>query len=412
MGRFLFVVPPLAGHVNPTVSVGRELVDRGHAVAWTGHPEVVPDLIGEGATFLPVADGVPPEVLEAVVDRSAGLRGPAALRFLWRDVLMPLARTMAPGVERAIDVFGPDVVIADQQALAGASVAARRDLPWATSATTSAELTDPLAGMGKVGEWVRRQIDDHLREVGLAPDAAAALDPRFSPHLVLAFTTAALLGRIELGPRVAFVGPSISARPDPTPFPWEWLEEGTPLVLVSLGTLNWQDGERFFGEAVEALAGIDAQGVVVAPPDMVGAVPANVLVRPRVPQLALLARTAAVVTHGGHNTVCESLAHGLPLVVAPIRDDQPIIAEQVVAAGAGVRVRFGRVRADKLRAAIETVMDDLAYRAAAARVQSSFAEAGGARVAADRLEALRSPGAAARSASDVGLQAEGAGRWN
>ena len=43
------------------------------------------------------------------------------------------------------------------------------------------------------------------------------------------------------------------------------------------------------------------------------------------------------VTHGGHNTVCEALAHGLPLVVAPIRDDQPTVAAQVVQAGAGVR---------------------------------------------------------------------------
>ena len=51
MGRFLFVVPPLVGHVNPTVSVGRELAARGHRVAWTGHPEVVEPLLPAGAAF-------------------------------------------------------------------------------------------------------------------------------------------------------------------------------------------------------------------------------------------------------------------------------------------------------------------------------------------------------------------------
>ena len=127
---------------------------------------------------------------------------------------------------------------------------------------------------------------------------------------------------------------------------------------------------------------------MVAPPDMVGALPPNVLVRPRVPQLALLARTAAVVTHGGHNTVCEALAHGLPLVVAPIRDDQPIIAGQVVASGAGVRVKFGRVSAEGLRAAIHLVLTEPDHRAAAAHVQASFAEAGGAPAAAGHLEQL------------------------
>lgn len=401
VGRFLFVVPPLAGHVNPTVSVGRELADRGHGVAWTGHPEVVPELIGTAATFLPVADAVPAPVLEAVVERSGGLRGPAALRFLWQDVLMPLAYTMVPGVERAVGAFGADVLVVDQQALAGAAVAELRGLPWATSATTSAELTDPLAGMGKVGAWVRALIRDFLRDAGLAPGAAATVDPRFSPHLLLAFTTAALAGPLDLGDHCAFVGPSTSARRDTTPFPWDWLRPGTPLVLVSLGTLNWQDGERFFAEAVGALAAMDVQGVVVAPPDLVGEVPGNVLVRPRVPQLALLERAAAVVTHGGHNTVCEALAHALPLVVAPIRDDQPIVAEQVVAAGAGVRVRFGRVRAAGLRAALDEVMGDDSYRRAAGRVQASFASAGGAGAAADRLEAL----AAAR-------RPEEAATWN
>ncbi|HKY69161.1 MAG TPA: glycosyltransferase, partial [Acidimicrobiales bacterium] len=371
MARYLFVVPPLAGHVNPTVSVGRELQARGHAVAWAGHPDVVPELIGADAGFLPVAEAVPAQVLEAVVERSAGLRGPAALRFLWRDVLMPLAHTMTVGVHAAVEAFRPDALVVDQQALAGAAVAELRGLPWATSATTSAELTDPLASMGKVGDWVQEQIRDYLVRAGLPAGPAARLDPRFSPHLLLAFTTEALVGDVAVGDAVRFVGPSVTARPDATPFPWEWLDDDRPLVLVSLGTLNWQDGGRFFARAVEALAAMDVQGVVVAPPDMVGPPPVNVLVRPRVPQLALLARTSVVVSHGGHNTVCETLAHGLPLVVAPIRDDQPIIAEQVVRAGAGVRVRFGRVSADGVRAALAAVMDDPDYRAAAARVQAS-----------------------------------------
>ena len=40
VSRFLFVVPPMAGHVNPTLPVGRELAARGQDVAWAGPPEV------------------------------------------------------------------------------------------------------------------------------------------------------------------------------------------------------------------------------------------------------------------------------------------------------------------------------------------------------------------------------------
>ena len=30
MSRFLFVVPPLVGHINPTIGVAAALVERGH----------------------------------------------------------------------------------------------------------------------------------------------------------------------------------------------------------------------------------------------------------------------------------------------------------------------------------------------------------------------------------------------
>jgi MGT family glycosyltransferase len=137
-----------------------------------------------------------------------------------------------------------------------------------------------------------------------------------------------------------------------------------------------------------ALDGTGVRAVLVAPPDLVPDPLPDVLVRPSVPQLPLLERMDAVVCHGGHNTACEALARGVPLVVAPIRDDQPVVAAQVVAAGAGIRVKFGRVGPAELRAAILAVLDDPAYRDAARQVAESFARAGGAPMAATRLEAL------------------------
>jgi MGT family glycosyltransferase len=159
---------------------------------------------------------------------------------------------------------------------------------------------------------------------------------------------------------------------------------------VSLGTLNGAAGHRFFMTVVDALAdlGDEVQAVLVAPPGVVEDPPPHILVTDHVPQLALLPRLSAVVSHAGHNTVCETLAHGLPLVVAPIRDDQPIIAQQVVDAGAGIRVRFGRVRPAELRDALRTVLDDPSYSSAARRVRDSFTAAGGATTAADHLEKL------------------------
>src|SRR5207244_2787784 len=75
------------------------------------------------------------------------------------------------GVDAAVGDFAPDVLLVDQQALAGAFVARRRDIPYATLATTSAGVTDPLGGLPKVREWVDAQICALQGELGLPADA-------------------------------------------------------------------------------------------------------------------------------------------------------------------------------------------------------------------------------------------------
>jgi MGT family glycosyltransferase len=380
VSRFLFVVPPLVGHVNPAAGMAAELTARGHEVAWAGHLELVRQLAGAGATVFPC------EVPAHEVQRTADLKGPAALRFLWESFLIPLADAMAPGVRAAIEEFGPDVVVADQQALAGGLIADDLGLTWVTSATTSAELMNPLATMPKVEEWLNGLLAGLRERIG-----GGAADPRFSPHGVLAFTTRELFGDGELPhANVWLIGPSLSVRPSTSDFPWDWIDPATPTVLVSLGTANLDAGGRFLATAVEAVSGLAMQVIVVDPAGLLGAdVGANILVRGHVPQLELLKRLDAVVCHAGHNTVCESLWHGVPLVVAPIRDDQPIVAGQVVDAGAGVRVRFGRVTPKLLAGAIEAVLDEeQGFLAAARRIGRSFQDAGGSLAAADRLEEL------------------------
>jgi MGT family glycosyltransferase len=389
MSRVLITVPPLTGHVNPTVSLGADLSARGHQVAWTGLPGVVDVLLPPDAAFLPLVGPLDQDAFDEMQRRGTGLRGPEALKFLWEDFIIPYATDTAPALSEVVRDFEPDVLVVDQQAVAGAVVARKLGIPWITSATTSAELTDPLAELPKVDAWVRAKLIDLQLELGVDPDPTG--DLRFSDQLIIAFTTQALVGSVAVpASTVRFVGPSIDRRPDPTPFAWEWLDPERPHALVTLGTVSAGIGDRFFAAAVEALASTRVQAVIVAPTDQVD-VPdgvTNILVRSRIPQLAVLEHMDAVVTHGGHNTVCESLAQGLPMVLAPIRDDQPIVADQVVRAGAGVRVRFGRVNAADLRRAVSEVLDEPPFRIAAHAIRRSFEEAGGAGAAADAVDEL------------------------
>lgn len=376
MSRFLFVVPPLAGHVNPAAGVADELARRGHAVAWAGDADVL-------AGLLPPLAIVHPCAKPSVPDRPADLRGFGALKFLWEELLIPLAEAMVPGVEQAVALEAPDVLVVDQQAFAGAVVAERLGLPWVTSASTSAELLDPLAALPRAQQWVGEQLGGLRRRFG-NPNRSG--DLRFSPHLVLGYTTDALLGDQPLAvDNVALVGPVERAEPAGT----FGARSGDPLVYVSLGTVNADAGGRFLQECVEALRERPHLRAVVSDPGgVITEAPERVTVRPSVPQLAVLEQASAVICHGGHNTVSEALARSVPLVVAPIRDDQPIIAQQVVAAGAGVALRFTHARASHIGAAVDQILDNPSFAAAAAKVGDSFRAAGGAAAAADALEAI------------------------
>ncbi|WP_194961590.1 glycosyltransferase [Streptomyces sp. NRRL B-1677] len=303
---------------------------------------------------------------------------------------------MAPGVRSAVRGFRPDVLVADQQALAGGLVADQLGIPWATSATTSAEFT-ALTGTPQLRAWADERLQSLRRHMGARGSRS---DPRRSDRLVLVFTTEALAGPAgQFGPQARLVGPSIAPRPSPDGFPWHRLDDARPTVLITLGTVSGDTGAHFLPTCAAAVRDRSdvLQAVIADPSGAVRDTGDGILVLSHVPQLALLERCSAVLCHGGHNTVCEALWHGLPLVVAPIRYDQPVIASQVVRAGAGLRIRFRHASADRIGAALDTVLGEPQYRTAARRVGESFRAAGGAAAAATHLELLAARTAVVRA---------------
>ena len=378
MSRFLFVVPPVAERVRPAVAVGRELAARGHDVAWAGHRGALDD-VPLGATVVPVGGAGHDDGVDiAAAHRIGSLRSPGDLLQLWGDFLVPLARTMLPTVRAAVDGFGPDVVVADQQALAGAAVAHRAGLPWATVVPTSAGLADPLADLPKIRQQVRRQVRCFLVEAGLDDVAAARIDPQASPHLVLACTTEALAGPMsDSSSRYELVGPCLDPPLSGTGADRRHLNLTRPLVVLAVEAPHADPGARFQRAAVDAMSSTMAVRTVVVeqsdPPER---------------WRALVRHAAVVICDGGHSTVWAALGSGIPLVVVPLTGDQPLVAEQVVAAAAGIRLPARSVDADLLGRAISTVLADDRIRRGAHRIRDSLVAAPGPAAAAGHLEAL------------------------
>lgn len=386
MSRFLFVVPPLLGHLRPAAAIAAELTGRGHQVAWTGSLMTLRPVLGDQALIYKTGTRI---------HRPQADRGLASLRSLWSEFIVSYAKFIRPAVTRAVADFGPDVLISDQHTPAGALVAHAAGLPWATLACSTIELTRPYRQLPKVEAWIAAQLARICAEAGVAAETLG-FDLRFSPHLVLSLTTAELAGPpVTDAPFAATagvrqIGPCFGPRAEEPDFDWDWLDPRRRLILVSAGTLAAELASSFYRRALQAVAGAgeEWQAILVTDPAELPEPPEHVRILGRVPMLELMPRLSAVVCHGGLNTVSEALAHGVPLVVAPIRHDQPVNASLVAAAGAGLRISFSRFSPDELRAALEAVLSQDCYRAAAARIGQSFTAAGGSRAAADYLEGL------------------------
>ncbi len=188
--------------------------------------------------------------------------------------------------------------------------------------------------------------------------------------------------------RFRFVGPCLAFRPQAPDFPFERLD-GRPLVLVSLGTV-YGERPKFLRRCVEELAGGPWQVALSAgehfPIETLGPMPENLIVRPVLPQIEILRRSAAFLTHGGMNSVQEALYFGVPLVLTPQGADQFWISSRAAELGAGVVLHTDGLEAGSIRTSVEKVLCESGFREAAACVGSSLREAGGHRQAALEIQ--------------------------
>ena len=92
--------------------------------------------------------------------------------------------------------------------------------------------------------------------------------------------------------------------------------------------------------------------------------PANVHFFEGVPQLTVLARSSLFITHGGLNSIQESIALGVPMLVLPVdkRWDQLGNAAKVVYHGLGLMGNMGRESPFSLRAKIEALLQNIDFK--------------------------------------------------
>ena len=195
----------------------------------------------------------------------------------------------------------------------------------------------------------------------------------------------------------------------------EWRRvPGVKLILVSLGTITvesrWEAAEhvsslgmingrqfsqRLWSEIIESFGGRSDVRVVLSvgakeeAMEMLGELPANVVARRYVDQVAALSHADVFVTHGGFNSVKEAILLAVPMVVVPFCVDQPTNGEAIQRQNAGLC--FPDLLATprgEITAAIRALFCGEEFRRRAAALGDKLRAAGGAKAAADACLSL------------------------
>jgi UDP:flavonoid glycosyltransferase YjiC (YdhE family) len=110
------------------------------------------------------------------------------------------------------------------------------------------------------------------------------------------------------------------------------------------------------------------------------------------PQTSILPQVDLVITHGGNNTVTESLYFGKPMVVLPLFWDQYDNAQRMHETGLGVRLDAYAHSAAPLRSTIDRLLEDRRLARRLAGISTRLRARPGTTVAAGLIEQVARAG--------------------
>jgi MGT family glycosyltransferase len=412
---FVFFPEGAFGPTNNCVGIGKILLERGERVVFVVEESFAGTLEAQGFEEATMRLKPPPETEEApgqfwkdfVRETAPEFRKPTIEQL--ETFILPVWQELVDGAryvdERLVEIFGelePDVIVQDNVVGFPAVLASGR--PWVRIVSCNPlELKDPelppvFSGhpTGDRAGWDEFRARYRELHEPLQHEFSGFCEERGAPALPeLEFVHESPYLGLYLYPAEADY-----VRSRPLPALWHRLDscvrevddgfeqpEGDgALVYVSLGSLGSADVE-LMNRLVAALAETPHRYVVSKGPqhELIELAP-NMAGAEFLPQPAILPHADLVITHGGNNTVTESLHFGVPMIVLPLFWDQYDNAQRVAERGFGVRLPTYDFEDEQLHRAIDALLavQPPGLRETSARLQASPGTVG----AADLIQGL------------------------
>ncbi|WP_379127436.1 macrolide family glycosyltransferase [Paenibacillus sp. sgz500958] len=403
MGKVVLLSYPYFGHVNPTVSLVKELVGRGEQVIYYTTDAYMKFINIEGVICRSYGDII------GLLDEEIAIRSTEPLEVL--KLLIPHKlnkhQRMANLLIERIMKDDPDYIIRDCESYWGKMIGVMLDVPVICYITTMAlnetmidqhsdffvrnvlgspdgQYTQPDAGI-PFSEYLNvcaRELSRPYAVEFKAIDAFSGAD-----ELNLVFTSREFQPFADtFGPNYLFLGPSIRKEEDLEVL--EVSKSSTTLVYISMGTV-YNDCLPFYAKCIEAFRDTGWQVVMsigqrIHVEDL-GVIPENFIVRSHMPQIRVLQMADVFITHGGHNSASEAMFYQVPMVMFPQAADQFAVSGRIQEIGAGVTGSSRDCTPEDIAVMTKTVLEHPSYRKSCEMVSEAIRNSGGAKLAVDGI---------------------------
>ncbi|WP_406724819.1 macrolide-inactivating glycosyltransferase [Streptomyces sp. GD-15H] len=378
------------GHVNPSLEVIRELVARGHRVTYA-IPPVFADKVAETGAEVKLWNSTLPSPDD----------DPEAWGSTLLDNVEPFLDDAIQALPQLIEAYEgdtPDLVLHDITSYPARVLGHRWGVPVVS-------LSPNLVAW----EGYEKEVGEPMWEEPLRTERGQAYYARFHAWLEENGITEhpdPFVGRparsLVLIPKAlqpnadrvdesvyTFVGACQGDRS--AEGRWQRPSGAGQVVLVSLGS-SFTKQPGFYRECLKAFGDLPGWHLVLqigkhVDPAELGDVPANVEVRPWVPQLAVLKQADLFLTHAGAGGSQEGLATATPMIAVPQAVDQFGNADMLQALGVARHVPAEEATAETLRAAALGLVGDPEVARRLKEIQAGMAQEGGTHRAAGLIEA-------------------------
>ncbi len=402
------------GDLHPLLALAIELRQRGHEIIINTLEVYREKIDALGFEFRPLRPDVNPDdrdLARELMDAKTGTEK------LLKEILIPNVRPMYEDLTAAVD--GADLLISGEVVFAAASVAEKTKIKWITTSLAPGSFMsayDPI--VPPTAQWlrhfrflgatfhsgifalVRRMVETWFepyrkfrRELGLSEFHNPLFEGKCSDLLHLAMFSK-VLGKPQPDWHVPTLQTGFcfyDGQQDLGKMPAdlsEFLENGEPPIVFTLGSAAVMDARDFFEISAKAARMLNRRAVLLygvfneSPKDL----DKNIIGFDYAPYSQVFPKAACVVHQGGVGTTSQVLRAGVPHLIMPFSHDQPDNAARCERLGVARIISREKYTAKTAAKELHQLLGDLSYQANAGVASNIVKAEHGTKIACDAIE--------------------------